>query len=68
MLPEFKKHTPIWFEKRIGQVVAREASIKTPSRIYSVLATRLIKIGTPQHAKACYTWHLENKVNFKEVT
>lgn len=67
MLKDFEPHLPIWFTKRIGEDVEREASIKTPQRAYNTLAVRVIKIASPAHAKACYLWHKENKVNFNEV-
>lgn len=64
----FDQHKRTWFLNRVGEIVEREFTIKTPSRIKDAASpSPNVLITTEAHAIALYNYHRDYKVNFKDA-
>lgn len=62
----FKEHTKEWFLNRVGQLVERGFTNRTPISVKKSTMVKTIIICSQKHALACYNFHRDNKINFIE--
>lgn len=63
----FRRHKQEWFVNRVGQLirwtVPKSGNLKAVEKMPTTLT-----IASEGHAKGLYVFHLDNRINFEEVS
>lgn len=69
-LTQYQPRQKRWFTGKVGEIIKREATVKTPLRVKPLLdaPNDKIQIMSDQHALALYLQHKDYKINVEKAS